>query len=199
LFTLEERNITINLESREGWGAKATKKLFDALNKRRNIELDRFIYALGISQVGLVTARTIAIYLKTIEKVIAAKVDDLIALDGIGEGMANDLVNYFAIAENRKIVDELLKYVQIKPVAALRTIESAFSGKTVVFTGSLEKLSRAEAKAQAERLGAHVSGSVSKKTDFVVAGADAGKKLDQANELGVKTLTEDEWIAMANA
>jgi DNA ligase (NAD+) len=199
LFTLEERNITINLESREGWGAKATKKLFEALNKRRNIELDRFIYALGISQVGLVTARTIAIYLKTIEKVIAAKVDDLIALDGIGEGMANDLVNYFAIAENRKIVDELLKYVQIKPVAALRTIESAFSGKTVVFTGSLEKLSRAEAKAQAERLGAHVSGSVSKKTDFVVAGADAGKKLDQANELGVKTLTEDEWIAMANA
>ena len=199
LFNLEPRNLSINLEAREGWGAKAVTNLFDALNKRRRIGLDRFIYSLGIPQVGQVTARTLAVCLKTIEAVLAASVEDFIALDGIGDNMADEIIQFFAASDNRTIINELMKHVRVEPVTMTVAVNSIFSGKTVVFTGSLEKLSRAEAKAQAERLGAHVSGSVSKKTDFVIVGADAGKKLDQAKEIGVTTLTEDEWISMAVA
>ncbi len=198
LFTLESRNLNVNLEAREGWGAKAVTNLFDALNKRRKIGLDRFIYGLGIPQIGQVTARTLAVYLKTIESVLTASVEDLCALDGIGENMADEIIQFFAAPDNRGIIDELMKHITVESVVAMAPSDSLFSGKTVVFTGTLEKLSRAEAKAQAERLGAHVSGSVSKKTDFVVVGADAGKKLAQATELGVTTLTEDEWISMAS-
>ena len=197
LFTLESRNLTINLEAREGWGAKAVKNLFDALKKRRKIGLDRFIFSLGIPQIGQVTARTLAIRLKTISALLAASIEDLCTLDGIGENMAEQIVQFFSAADNRAIIDELMRYVTVESVVELGAVNSIFSGKTVVFTGSLEKLSRAEAKAQAERLGAHVAGSVSKKTDFVVVGADAGKKLTQAKELGLNILTEDEWISMA--
>ena len=200
LFTLQARNSMIYplLEKREGWGVKAVTNLFDALKKRRTIGLDRFIYALGIPQVGQVTARTLALRLKTMEAVLAATADELCALDGIGDTMADEIIQFFAVLENRIIVDELMTYITIEPVSVTATVESEFSGKTVVFTGTLEKLSRAEAKAQAERLGAHVASSVSKKTDFVIVGADAGKKLDQAKECGVTILTEDEWIAMTN-
>ncbi|MDP5012596.1 MAG: NAD-dependent DNA ligase LigA, partial [Alphaproteobacteria bacterium] len=197
LFTLEARNLNINLEAREGWGAKAVTNLFDALNKRRKIGLDRFIYALGIPQVGQVTARILALRLKTLGAVLVASVEDLCALDGIGAVMADEIIQFFAAPDNRVIINELTKHLTVESVVAV-TVDSLFSGKTVVFTGSLEKLSRAEAKAQAERLGAHVAASVSKKTDFVVVGADAGKKLAQAKELGLKILTEDEWISMAN-
>lgn len=197
LFTLESRNLTINLEAREGWGAKAVTNLFDALKKRRKIGLDRFIYALGIPQIGQVTARTLAICLKTLKSVLSASIEDLCELDGIGESMADEIIQFFAAPDNKIIINELIKHITIETVAVVVPINSLFSGKTVVFTGTLEKLSRAEAKAQAERLGAHVAGSVSKKTDFVVVGADAGKKLAQATQLGVTTLTEDEWISMA--
>ncbi len=197
LFTLEARNLTINLEAREGWGAKAVLNLFDALKKRRKIGLDRFIYALGIPQVGQVTARILALRLKTLGAVLAATVEDLCMLDGIGVVMADEIIQFFAAPDNRMIISELMRHITVESVVAL-AVDSLFSGKTVVFTGSLEKLSRAEAKAQAERLGAHVAASVSKKTDFVVVGADAGKKLAQAKELGLKILTEDEWISMAN-
>lgn len=197
LFTLEARNLNINLEAREGWGAKAVLNLFDALKKRRKIGLDRFIYALGIPQVGQVTARILALRLKTLEAVLAATVEDLCMLDGIGVVMADEIIQFFVAPDNRMIISELMRHITVESVVAV-AVDSLFSGKTVVFTGSLEKLSRAEAKAQAERLGAHVAASVSKKTDFVVVGADAGKKLAQAKELGLKILTEDEWISMAN-
>jgi DNA ligase (NAD+) len=131
------------------------------------------------------------------ESVLAASIEDLCALDGIGENMADEIIQFFAVPDNRSIINALMKHIAVESVVAVAPSDSVFSGKTVVFTGTLEKLSRAEAKAQAERLGAHVSGSVSKKTDFVVVGADAGKKLAQATELGVTTLTEDEWISMA--
>lgn len=196
LFNLESRNASINLEAREGWGAKAVTNLFDALNKRREIGLDRFIYALGIPQIGQVTARTLALCLKSMESIMSASLEDLRALDGIGENMAEDIIQFFAIPDNRFMIDELMRYVVVVPVNAVVIGNSPFTGKTVVFTGSLQRLSRAEAKAQAERLGAHVASSVSKKTDFVIVGTDAGKKLTQAQELGLNILTEDEWIGM---
>ncbi|MES2252916.1 MAG: NAD-dependent DNA ligase LigA [Pseudomonadota bacterium] len=196
LFTLEARNIAINLEAREGWGAKAVTNLFDELRKRRKIGLDRFIFGLGIPQVGQVTARTLALRLKTMEAVLAASAEDLCVLDGIGEVMAEEIIQFFAASDNKAIIDELMTYVTIEAVIMEVVSDSIFVGKTIVFTGTLEKLSRAEAKTQAERLGAHVAGSVSKKTDFVVVGADAGKKLSQAKEFGITTLSEDEWISL---
>jgi len=196
LFTLEARNITLNLQAREGWGAKAVINLFEELRKHSNISLDRFIYALGIPQVGQVTARTLAVRLKTMESVLAASTEDLCVLEGIGDVMADEIIQFFAAPDNKAIIDALMTYVTIEPVVMSMVTDSLFLGKTIVFTGTLEKLSRAEAKAQAERLGAHVAGSVSKKTDFVIAGSDAGKKLVQAKEFGITTLSENEWISM---
>lgn len=198
LFTLEARNSTIipPLEAREGWGGKAVKNLFDALNKRRRITLDRFIFALGIPQIGQVTARSLAHHFKNIYILLKANMADLCALEGIGETMAFDLIQFLETPDNLSLINSILEHVSIEEYIVTTTIDSVFSGKTVVFTGSLEKLSRAEAKTQAERLGAHVGSSISKKTDFVISGTDAGKKLTQAKELGINILSEDQWIQM---
>ncbi|MDP3371720.1 MAG: NAD-dependent DNA ligase LigA [Candidatus Paracaedibacteraceae bacterium] len=198
LFTLEARNSTIlpPLEAREGWGKKAVSNLFDALNKRRKITLDRLIFGLGIPQIGQVTARTLAHRFKNMESLLNAKAHEICSLEGVGENMAADLTQFFEIPDNRLLINGILEHVQIEEYIAAAAVDSLFSGKTVVFTGSLEKLSRAEAKAQAERLGAHVGSSISKKTDFVIVGTDAGKKLTQAKELGLEILSEEQWIQM---
>ncbi len=196
LFTLESRNINVNLEIRDGWGPKAVTNLFKSLNKRRTINFDRFIYALGIPQIGQVTARLLALHFQNIDYLMHATFNDLVEINGVGGAMAQDLIDFFRNDENRAIVHELIKHVKITNESEEVRNDSPFSGKTLVFTGSLEKMSRAEAKAQAERLGAHVSGSISRKTDFVITGADAGKKLDLAVELNLKILSEQQWISM---
>lgn len=290
IFTLEarDREASAKLSEREGFGEKSVEKLFRAIDARRTIGLERFLFALGIRHVGETTAKDIAKAFGSIEAVRDAVVraaaekpgpnyqklvtlkglgpktaetlmdqfatakaggdlfgashvtfDDirkikgirasavevleaaypdaaelataaasaarekpgegyreLAGLSGIGEVVTDALVSFFCEPHNAKAVDDLLLHVTVEPYVRAATQTSAVTGKTVVFTGTLTKLSRNEAKAQAERLGAKIAGSVSKKTDYVVAGSEAGSKLDKAQELGVEVLSEDEWLAL---
>jgi DNA ligase (NAD+) len=186
---------------------KKLTKLFDAIEARRTIALDRFLFALGIRHIGETTARLIAGRYETLEqlrdRLKAAAADregeawaELNAIDGIGATVAEALVDFFGEPHNVEVVDDLAAEVAVAPYSRPKTVESPVTGKTVVFTGTLEKMSRAEAKARAETLGAKVAGSVSAKTDYVIAGADAGSKLKKAAELGVTVLTEEAWLAL---
>jgi DNA ligase (NAD+) len=208
IFTLEARDKKAlkRLKDREGWGEASAAKLFAAIDARRSITLDRFIFALGIRHVGETTARALARAYGTAEhfrdEMIAAGAmtgeawDELNAIDGIGEVVAEAIVQFFGEPHNRDIVDNLLKHVTVTALEA-RSTTSAVAGKTVVFTGALERMTREEAKAMAERLGAKVSGSVSKKTDLVVAGPGAGSKLKDAQKYGVEVIDEAEWFNRA--
>ena len=207
IFTLAARDAAgeITLAEREGWGQQSVKKLFAAIDARREIALDRFIFALGIRHIGETTARVLGRAYGSIEALRAAMSGaqdheseayaDLNNIDGIGRVVADAVVEFFGEPHNVEIVDKLLEHVTPQPLEAVAA-HSPVAGKTVVFTGTLERVTRSEAKAQAERLGAKVAGSVSKKTDYVIAGAEAGSKLKKATELGVSVLTEDEWIAL---
>jgi DNA ligase (NAD+) len=199
---------TKKLEQREGWGPQSAGKLFQAIAARRNIALDRFIFALGIRHVGETTARLLARFYGSIENFRAAMLEaakgkdteafkELDAIEGIGEVVAEAIADFFAEPHNVRVVDDLLKEVSPQPLEAVDT-SSAIAGKTVVFTGTLEALTRNEAKAQAERLGAKVAGSVSKNTDYVVAGTgtETKSKLTKARELGVKVLDEQQWLEL---
>ena len=205
IFTLEARNGAIKLEEQEGYGETSVANLFAAIRERRNIALERFIFALGIRHVGETTAKALArgygnwdAFHDACVKVAEADAEaraEMDALDQIGETVIDAVAAYFGEDHNRGIVERLTREVAIaeveKPAA-----DTEIAGKTVVFTGSLEKMTRDEAKAMADRLGAKVSGSVSKKTDIVVAGPGAGSKLAKAKELGVTTMTEDEWFEL---
>lgn len=193
IFRLEKDNIV----HREKWGEKSAINLIVAINERRNIALERFIYALGIRHVGESTAKLLAKNFKTFAALQSADVDAISAIDGIGMAAAEELVGFFSEEHNKKLLDNLLKEVNVEDYVS-NIQASAITDKTIVFTGSLSKMSRDEAKAQAERLGAKVSSSVSKKTDYVVAGEDSGSKLKKATELGVKVLTEDEWLELTS-
>jgi DNA ligase (NAD+) len=214
IFTLEERNGVdkpldlfamdkdegLHLERREGWGKLSTQKLFAAIKARRKISLPRFIYALGIPQVGSATALLLAKNYGSfdmLQKDMCAKeTAKLVAIDGIGGNMAQDIVEFFGEEHNLRVIEKLRKYVEVENYVTEEITDSPLSGKTVVFTGTLEKLTRAEAKALAQKMGAHVAGSVSAHTDFVVVGEDAGSKAKKAAELGVKTLSEAEFAQM---
>jgi len=209
IFTLEVRNAEIGLENREGWGRQSARKLFAAIAARRRITLDRFIFALGIRHVGETTARLLARFYGTIDVFLAAMREaakgketeafkELDAIEGIGEVVAEAIADFFAEPHNTQVVDDLLKEVSPQPLAA-RDTSSPVAGKIVVFTGTLENLTRSEAKSQAEGLGAKVAGTVSKKTDYVIAGADSGSKLTKARELGVTVLDEREWLQLTGA
>jgi DNA ligase (NAD+) len=204
IFTLEARQDEIKLVNREGWGKASVSKLFAAINDRRSIALDRFIYALGIRHVGETTARVLARaygdakHLRDQISGLAGRTDgeawtELTSLDGIGGVVAESLVDFFAEAHNIEVVNALLTHVTPTPLAAVAKA-SPVSGKTVVFTGELTRVTRDEAKAMAERLGAKVTGSVSKKTDLVIAGPGAGSKLKDAEKHGVEVIDEDEWF-----
>jgi DNA ligase (NAD+) len=207
IFTLETRNarLTPPLEERDGWGETSAGNLFAAIEERRAVGLDRFIFALGIRHVGETTARLLARTYGTVEAFVAAMEaardrdgeahGDLLAIDGIGEVVAEAIVDFFAEPHNRQVVEGLLAEVRPQPLAAAATA-SPVAGKTVVFTGSLERMTRTEAKARAESLGAKVAGSVSAKTDIVVAGPGAGSKLKKAEELKLQVLSEDDWLAL---
>jgi DNA ligase (NAD+) len=203
IFLLEERYGSGEkaIMAREGWGEQSARKLFEAIERRREIPLDRFINALGIRHVGETTAKLLARTYHTANAFIAAMeganaVAELDAIGGIGETVAQAIKAFFDEPHNRKAVDHLLKQLTVLPVAAVRAANSPVAGKTVVFTGSLEKMTRQEAKARAESLGAKVSGSVSAKTDLVVAGPGAGSKLAEAQKHGVKVLDENAWLKL---
>jgi DNA ligase (NAD+) len=208
IFTLaarDKRSVT-KLAEREGWGETSASKLFDAIQARRNARLDRFIYALGIRHVGETTARLLARSYGSIAAFRAAMVAaardrdgeafaELDNIEGIGPTVAAAIADFFAEPHNVAVVDELLREVRTEPLEAVDHA-SPVSGKRVVFTGTLERMTRPEAKATAERLGAKVSGSVSKNTDYVVAGPGAGSKLKEAHALGVAVLSEEDWLKL---
>ena len=204
IFTLEKKHKS-ELLKEEGYGETSVHNLFAAIDERRRISLERFIFALGIRHVGETTALALARgygswkafhdaclkVAKGDEEVIA----EMDALDQIGETVIESIKAYFGESHNRGIVERLTREVTILDAEKPKT-DSAIAGKTVVFTGTLEKFSRPEAEATAQRLGAKTSGSVSKKTDYVVAGPGAGSKLAEAKKHGVKVLSEDEWLKL---
>jgi len=205
IFTLPARNAKIKLEGHEGYGETSVRNLFSAIEERRRISLERFIYALGMRHVGETTALALArgygswktfhdacLRVAQGDEEAIAEMD---ALDQIGDTVIASVRAYFGESHNRGIVERLTKQVTILDAEKPKS-NSAVAGKTVVFTGALERMTRDEAKAMAERLGAKVSGSVSKKTDYVVAGPGAGSKLAEAKNHGVEVLTEDQWLKM---
>jgi len=213
IFRLEAKNGGLQkLGNYEGWGKRSVEKLFAAIRARARIDLARFIYALGIRQVGEATAKRLARHYGSLESWREAMEQaanreseswaDLTSIEDIGPAVAGDLVDFFAEDHNRAALRDLVKAMadlggavldaQPAPAGA-----SAVAGKAVVFTGTLETMTRQEAKARAEALGAKVVGSVSKKTDYVVAGADPGSKAAEAAKLGVPILTERQWLDLA--
>ena len=203
IFRIEEKHGDA-LRKLEGWGDKSAEKLFASINERRTVPLDRFIYALGIRQIGQATAKLLARHYGSIAEWRTAMNDagtpdsdalrDLINIDQIGPSVAHDLIEFMAEEHNRDVLDDLQAVLTIENVKAPQVTDSPVSGKTVVFTGKLELFSRNEAKVKAESLGAKVAGSVSAKTDFLVAGPGAGSKLKKAEELGVTVLDEQGWL-----
>ncbi|MCB1491870.1 MAG: NAD-dependent DNA ligase LigA, partial [Rhodobiaceae bacterium] len=211
IFTLEARDQRAlkKLKDREGFGETSVRNLFNAIDERRTIALHRFIFALGIRHIGETTARLLARTYGTFDAFRAAMVaaadgageawHDLNAIDGIGEVVAHALVEFFREDHNLRALDGLLAEVTPKATEQAGGEGSPVAGKTVVFTGALERMTRQEAKEMAERLGAKVSGSVSARTDLVVAGPGAGSKLKKASELGVEVIDEDGWFDLVNA
>ena len=208
IFTLKARygSGMQQLKNREGWGEKSADKLFQAIEDKRKIPLSRLIFALGIRHVGEAASNLIAQHYGSWTAFEAAMGhaksgdgpawDDLIGVDGVGQVMAQSLVSTFAQEAERASIDRLVAELSVQDVARPDTEGSPVAGRTVVFTGTLEKMTRAEAKARAERLGAKVSGSVSAKTDILVAGPGAGSKAKKAADLGIQTLDEDGWLAL---
>ncbi|WP_108501379.1 NAD-dependent DNA ligase LigA [Paracoccus indicus] len=225
IFTLEARDKAqlTRLKNRDGFGERSARKLFDAIDDKRRIPLSRLLFALGIRHLGEVAGATLARHFGTWEALIAAidgaaaepafKVADdkerravlaesphwseLTGIDGIGGVLVNSLVTTFSQPAEREGIDRLLAQLTVQPVEARASAQTEVSGKTLVFTGTLERMSRAEAKAKAEAMGAKVAGSVSAKTDLLIAGPGAGSKATKAADLGVKVIDEDEWLRIA--
>ena len=208
IFRLAETEKTAlkRLDMTEGWGKTSVANLFAAIDARRTIGLDRFLYALGIRHIGQENARILARHYLSIGGLLEATKAardadseawrDLLNVDGIGPKVAQALLDFFGEDLNLKVVNDLLQEIQVTDFEPPQT-ESPVAGKTLVFTGTLEKMSRDEAKARAQAMGAKVAGSVSKKTDLVIAGPGAGSKLTQAQSLGIQVIDEDAWIELA--
>jgi len=203
IFTLEQRDSEglSRLKNREGWGEKSAGNLFAAIQRARRAPLAKFIYALGIRHVGEETAKLLARQFVSRDVWLAAMQspglrDELLAMDGVGEKVVVALHGFFQEPHNTELLAALLAHVQVMDYVPPAVTNSLVAGKTVVFTGTLEKIGRKEAKSLAESLGAKVASAVSKKTDYVVAGSDAGSKLKEAQALGVTVLSETEWLTM---
>ena len=208
IFTLRDRygSGPQQLKNREGWGEKSAANLFQAIEDKRRIPLNRLIFALGIRHVGETTAGLLAMHYHgwaAFEAAMtAAQVGqgpewaELTAIDGVGDVLATSVVTTFQQDRERQAIDALVAHLQVQDVAARAPVDSAVAGKTVVFTGTLAQMTRAEAKARAEALGAKVAGSVSAKTDYLVAGPGAGSKATKAADLGVTVIDEDAWLAL---
>lgn len=205
IFTLAERDkgSLTPIRAKEGWGDLSAKNLFQAIEDKRIIPFDRFLYALGIRQVGQATAKRLAANytnLSNIKDAMKKAFDreseayaDLISIEDIGPSVADDLIGFFNEEHNQEVLEKLEQQLQIEDYVSNTSNDSPVSGKVVVFTGTLTTMTRSEAKAKAESLGAKVTGSVSKKTDYLVAGEEAGSKLKKAQELGVQILSEQAW------
>jgi DNA ligase (NAD+) len=210
------------LLEREGWGEQSVANLLAAIEARRKIALDKFIYALGIRQVGQATARLLAKHYRSLDKwlaemraaekerrknpgemkkaeLVGPHYAELRSIEQIGFGVADEIVEFFGESHNLKALADLAAEVTVEDFAAPAAGKSRISGKTIVFTGTLAAMGRNEAKARAEALGATVASSVSKKTDLVVVGAEAGSKAKKAEELGIETIDEDGWLEIAGA
>ncbi|MFX4297731.1 MULTISPECIES: NAD-dependent DNA ligase LigA [Roseobacteraceae] len=208
IFTLRDRygSGMQQLKNREGWGEKSATNLFDAIDDRRQIPLGRLIFGLGIRHVGEAASNLLALHYGTwaafadaMDVAVDPESDawgDLTGIDGVGSVMAGSLTAAFAQETERAAIDRLIAHLEVQAAERPDTSASPVAGKIVVFTGTLEKMTRAEAKARAESLGAKVSGSVSAKTDILVAGPGAGSKAKKATELGIETLDEDGWLAL---
>jgi DNA ligase (NAD+) len=208
IFRLDQRREA--LQTREGWGEKSVEKLLAAIEARRTISLDRFIYALGIRHVGEATAKLLARHYVSLDAwrkamgkaandgVESAARQDLEAIDQIGPLVARHIVGFFAEQHNLEVIADLGGLLDVQSCEKIVSGDSPLAGKTVVLTGTLEKMSRAEAKARAESMGAKVAGSVSARTDYLIMGADAGSKAAKARELGVKVLYEQQWLDLVN-
>ena len=211
IFTLAERDSGFEppLAEREGWGETSVANLFAAIEARRDIGLERFIHALGIRHVGQTTARLLARDYASLKAFRQAMDDararegeaygELLAIDGVGAKVADALVDFFDEPHNLQLLADLARQLEVADAIAPAAGASPVAGKTVVFTGTLERVTRAEAKARAEALGAKVAGSVSRKTDLVVAGPGAGSKLKKAHELGIEVISEDDWLELIGA
>ena len=205
IFTLQARDGQSKppLREWEGFGETSARNLFNAIEARRTVPLNRFLFALGIRHVGETNARRLARHFGDWESLRAGAraenaAEELSGVGGIGPVVAEAIADFFAEPRNEAALDALVKEVTIEPMEAIAA-GHPLAGQTIVFTGSLEKMTRDEAKAVAERLGAKVSGSISAKTNLVVAGPGAGSKLAKARELGVETVDEDEWIRRSGA
>jgi DNA ligase (NAD+) len=195
------------IAQREGWGEPSARNLMRGIEARRTIPLARFIYALGIRRIGSTNAKLLARHYGSFARWRAAMLEattvgsdarfELGNILGVGTAIATELADFFMEPRNVALVDELNSLLKIEDQAAPAAAASPLSGKTIVFTGTLARMTRPEAKARAEALGARTTESVTKKTDFVVVGADAGSKAKKAAELGVTVLDEDGWMALA--
>ena len=205
IFRLDQHTATIR--GWDGWGDRKLGKLLNTIEARRRVPLERFIFALGIRRIGEANAKLLARHYHSFAewraKMLAATTigsearEELGSIQGIGPAIATELAEFFAEPHNRDALDELAREVTPEDAVVAAAADSAFAGKVLVFTGTLTQMSRDEAEAQAERLGAKVTKSVSKKTDFLIVGTDAGSKAAKAAEIGVRTLTEAEWREMA--
>ena len=208
IFTLRERDSQnlAKLKNRDGWGERSATNLFDAIDDKRRIGFARLLFGLGIRHVGEAAATLIAHHYGTWENLSDAmsaigenhgqEWEDLLSIDGVGEVMAQSLAEAFASENERGAIDRLVAHLNVEKAEKPQRSDSPVAGKTLVFTGSLEKMTRAEAKARAEQLGAKVAGSVSSKTDLLVAGPRAGSKAKKAADLGVEIINEDGWLTM---
>jgi DNA ligase (NAD+) len=208
IFTLQARDSAnlARLKNRDGWGDKSAQNLFAAIDDKRTIGFGRLLFGLGIRHVGEAAGNLIAArygnwaeFTHAMDQAQDQASDaygDLIAIDGVGQVMAQSLLLAFAPGAERDGIDRLVAHLTIQDAEKPKTDGSPIAGQTLVFTGTLERMSRAEAKARAESLGAKVSGSVSAKTDLLIAGPGAGSKAKKAADLGIKTIDEDQWIDM---
>ncbi len=211
IFRIDKTNAQLEkpLQEREGWGEKSVDKLFKAIDARRTIGFERFIYALGIRQVGEATAKKLAAQYATLDDLRAAMASaaqpesearmDLLNIEDIGPSVAGDIIAFFNEPHNQDVLRDLAQLLTITPYNKPKAGNSPVAGKTVVFTGTLATIGRNEAKARAEQLGAKVASAVSAKTDYVIAGEDAGSKLTKARELGVTVLSEAEWLTLISS
>ena len=194
IFKLKEKEINVPLASKPGWGKVSAQKLYDAIEMRRNVSLERFVVSLGIPGVGEVIAQLLADRFKNIGSLQKAEKTDLVELDGLGDLMAEEIYEFFRNDINIRFIDEFKKLVTISYQEKNIDSNSAFYGKTIVFTGTLSRLSRNEAKQIAISRGASVASAISGKTDIVVVGENPGSKLHKATEFGVQIMTEEEFI-----
>lgn len=198
IFYLQEKNQQYHLEKEEGWGEQSVRNLFKSIETAKNIKLEKFINALGIPQVGRAASILIARYYKTFSQFLSAveedRMSELVTISGIGDSMIQDLKNFFRISNNLGVMKRLSAVVNIQD--AEESSESEWTGKSVVFTGTLNTLGRDEAKEIIEKLGGKASSSVSSKTYLVVAGENAGSKLEKARNLGIRVISEEEFLEM---